>query len=70
MICDAWKWFFDSFEEVDVSFEDFEFFAAVFEDALKDVPKEIFFEIHQLIEFHEWDFRFDHPEFCEVAASL
>ena len=70
VIGDAGERTCDGFEFGDVALQDFEFFAALFENAADYIEDEAFGELFDVVEIGPGHFGLYHPELCKVAAGL
>ena len=70
VVADARERGLHCFELCDVAFQDFQLFAAVFQDAADDVDDHLFGDALYFFEIGVGHFGLDHPELGEVAAGL
>ena len=70
VVGDAREGRLDGFQLGEIAAQDFEFAAALGEDALDDIGDEALGERHHVVERGEGGLRLDHPELGQVAAGL
>ncbi|GBE29623.1 hypothetical protein BMS3Bbin04_00644 [bacterium BMS3Bbin04] len=59
-----------SFQLADVTFEHIQFVTSFVEHTFNDVHGHVFGQLHITFQIHKGDFRFNHPELCQVTAGF
>ena len=60
----------DVFQPGDVTLDGLQIVPAAGHNLLHNVADEVFRQLHDVVQFGISDFRFHHPELCQVAAGL